>query len=125
MEGLIDLQMAGDLDRKYFLAFLKGLSQIKFKDSLHKVKEVKAKQYGNTGQVEDDEEDVDLGFLYQNLFDPLTTSPDEFNQLVENTMRVISEIVAMNFDKDQLEEYLVKKVSAREDSKKAISLFWK
>ena len=39
--------MAGDLDRKYFLAFLKGLSQIKFKDSLKKVKEVKAKQYGN------------------------------------------------------------------------------
>ena len=40
-------------------------------------------------------------------------------------MRLISEIVAMNFDKDQLEQYLVKKVSAREDSKKAISLFWK
>ena len=40
-------------------------------------------------------------------------------------MRAISEIVAMNFDKDQLEQYLVKKVSAREDSKKAISLFWK
>ena len=40
-------------------------------------------------------------------------------------MRLISEIVAMNFDKDQLEQYLIKKVSAREDSKKAISLFWK
>ena len=64
MEGLIDLEMAGDLDRKYFLAFLKGLSTIKFKDAFKKVKEAKAKQYSGSGQVEDDEEDVDLGFLY-------------------------------------------------------------
>ncbi len=40
-------------------------------------------------------------------------------------MRVISEIVSNNFEKEQLEQYLVRKVSAREDSKKAISLFWK
>jgi hypothetical protein len=26
------LELAGDMDRKYFLAFLKGLSQIKYKD---------------------------------------------------------------------------------------------
>ena len=54
--------MAGDLDRKYFLAFLKGLSQIKFKDAYKKVREQKSLQYGNTGEEED--EDVDLGFLY-------------------------------------------------------------
>ena len=64
MEGLTDLEMAGDLDRKYFLAFLKGLSQIKFKDAFKKVKEANAKQYKGTGSAEDEEEDVDLGFLY-------------------------------------------------------------
>ena len=106
--------MAGDLDRKYFLAFLKGLSQIKFKDAFKKVKDAKSNQHGNT--AEEEEEDVDLGFLYQNLFDPHTTSPDEFNTLVENTLRVLSEIVANNFSKEDLEQYLVRKVSAREDS---------
>ena len=40
-------------------------------------------------------------------------------------MRVISEIVSMNFDKDDLDQYLNRKVNAREDSKKAISIFWK
>ena len=45
MEGLTDLEMAGDLDRKYFLAFLKGLSQIKFKDAFKKVREANARQY--------------------------------------------------------------------------------
>ena len=43
VEGLIDLQMAGDLDRKHLLAFLKGLSQIKFKEAFKKVKESKSK----------------------------------------------------------------------------------
>ena len=88
------------------------------------MRDAKANQHGS-GQAEDEEEDVDLGFLYSNLFDPHTTSPDEFNQLVENTMHVISDIVSMNFEKEQLDEYLVRKVSGREDSKKAISLFWK
>lgn len=32
MENGINLEFAGDLDRKYFLAFLKGLAQIKYKD---------------------------------------------------------------------------------------------
>jgi len=37
MEGLIDLEIAGEIDRKFFLAFLKGLTQIKFKSQLKKV----------------------------------------------------------------------------------------
>ena len=48
MEGLIDLEIAGDLDRKIFLAFLKGLSQVKFKNQFAKVQAAKAKQRGNT-----------------------------------------------------------------------------
>lgn len=32
MENTINLELAGDMDRKYFLAFLKGLCQIKYKD---------------------------------------------------------------------------------------------
>ena len=40
-------------------------------------------------------------------------------------MRMISEIVSLNMDKEQLEKYLARKVSAREETKKAISLFWK
>ena len=43
MEGLIDLELAGDLDRKFFLAFLKGLTQIKFKSNFAKVQALKAK----------------------------------------------------------------------------------
>lgn len=44
---------------------------------------------------------------------------------MENTLRVLSDIVANNFSKEELEQYLSRKVSAREDSQKAISLFWK
>ena len=40
-------------------------------------------------------------------------------------MRMISEIVSLNMDKEQLEKYLARKVSAREETKKAIVLFWK
>ena len=40
-------------------------------------------------------------------------------------MRVISEIISLNMDKDTLEKYLTRKVSARDDIKKAISMFWK
>ena len=39
MEGLIDLEIAGEIDRKFFLAFLKGLTQIKFKNQLKKVQQ--------------------------------------------------------------------------------------
>ena len=40
-------------------------------------------------------------------------------------MRVISEIISLNMDKDTLEKYMTRKISAREDTKKAISMFWK
>ena len=50
---------------------------------------------------------------------------DQFNQLVESTMRLMSEIVSLNVDKEQLDKYLARKVSGREETKKAISIFWK
>lgn len=31
MEGLIDLELATELDRKVYLAFLRGLTKIKFR----------------------------------------------------------------------------------------------
>ena len=34
MEGLIDLELASELDRKIYLAFLKGLTQIKFRSQI-------------------------------------------------------------------------------------------
>ena len=34
-------------------------------------------------------------------------------------------MVSLNMDKDQLEKYLSRKVSGREETKKAISIFWK
>ena len=63
MEGLIDLELAGDIDRKYFLAFLKGLAQIKFRTNFEKVQARKEKQRGNE-EAEDDEDHVDLEYLY-------------------------------------------------------------
>ena len=51
--------------------------------------------------------------------------PDTFNQLVDSGMRLLSEMVSLNMDKEQLDKYLTRKVSAREDTKKAITLFWK
>ena len=36
MEGLIDLEQASELDRKIYLAFLKGLTQIKFRAQFRK-----------------------------------------------------------------------------------------
>lgn len=62
MEGLIDLELAGEIDRKYFLAFLKGLTQMRFRKHFEKVKLSK----GLTDLQ--DEEPVDLNFLYQNFF---------------------------------------------------------
>ena len=55
MEHTINLRAAGDLERKYFLAFLKGLSGIKFRDSFAKV----AKSNG-----EEAPEVIELEFLY-------------------------------------------------------------
>ena len=40
-------------------------------------------------------------------------------------MRLISELVSLNMEKEQLDKYLARKVSAREETKKAISIFWK
>ena len=68
---------------------------------------------------------VDLEYLYTNLFDGTGIQGDQFNQLVESTLRLISEIVSLNMEKDQLEGYLSRKVSAREETKKAIAIFWK
>ena len=45
--------------------------------------------------------------------------------MVESTLRLISEIVSLNMDKEQLEGYLSRKVSAREETKRAIAIFWK
>ena len=40
-------------------------------------------------------------------------------------MRLISELVSLNMDKEQLEKYMGRKVSARDETKKAITLYWK
>ena len=36
MEGLIDLELASEVERKVYLAFLKGLMQIKFRSQIKK-----------------------------------------------------------------------------------------
>lgn len=101
MDNLINLELAGDLDRKYFLAFLKGLCQIKYKDLYTKLK-IKE------GEALDTQ--MDLEFLYANLFDPDQFSADQFNQLVESGMRVIADLLEMNMSKEALDEYLSRKV---------------
>jgi len=68
---------------------------------------------------------MDLEFLYANLFDPDQFSADTFNQLVENGMHVISDLLEMNLSKEALEEYLNRKVQAREETRKVIAQFWK
>ena len=50
---------------------------------------------------------------------------EEFNTLADTTMRLISEMISLNMDKETLEKYLSRKVTARDDIKKAISMFWK
>jgi hypothetical protein len=60
MENVINLEQASDMDRKYFLAFLKGLCQIKYKDIYTKLKIKEGEQLDNQ---------MDLEFLYSNLFD--------------------------------------------------------
>ena len=123
MEGLIDLELAADLDRKFFLAFLKGLTQIKFKSQLAKVEQAHSR--GQAQGEQEDGEHVDLPYLYENLFAQSSISPEEFNTLTESTLRLVSEIVSLNMDKESLDKYLTRKVSAREDTKKAIQIFWK
>lgn len=40
-------------------------------------------------------------------------------------MRVIADLVEMNMSKDTLEEYLNRRVQAREETRKVIVQFWK
>lgn len=110
------LEAASDIDRKYFLAFLKGLCQIKYKDLYTKLR---------IAEGEAIEENMTLEFLYSNLFDPASVSADTFNQLVESGMQLIGELLEKNPSKDGLDTYLQRKVQAREETKKTIILFWK
>ena len=70
-----------DTDRKYLLAFFKGLCQVQYKDLFAKLR---------LKQQEVVDETMDLEFLYAQLFQPRQMSPEEFNSLVENGMRLIS-----------------------------------
>ena len=44
---------------------------------------------------------------------------------MEATLRLLSELVSLNMDKEQLERYMTRKVSGRDETKKAIAIFWK
>ena len=105
---------AGSMDRKYFYAFVKGLTNIKYKEAFLRSK----KDF-------DLDESMDLQFLYANLFNDQETSLDQFNKLVESCLQVIEVIVQNNMTKDQLEEFLTNQVQAKEDHKKQIATFWK
>ena len=71
MEGLIDLELAGELERKIFLAFLKGMSQIKFRSQFRKLnsqKQHRASGAAADDAADDESETIDLEYLYTNLF---------------------------------------------------------
>lgn len=55
----------GGMDKKYFYAFIKGLSTIKYKEYFEKSK---------AASGGDSEENMDLQFLYSNLFNEQETS---------------------------------------------------
>ena len=40
-------------------------------------------------------------------------------------MRVITEVVEKNMDKDRLDQFLQVKIVGKDDTKKAISMWWK
>ena len=40
-------------------------------------------------------------------------------------MRLISEVVAQNMDKEKLDSFIAAKVQGKEETKKAISMWWK
>ena len=67
MEGLIDLEIASEIERKIYLAFLKGLTQIKFRSQFKKESQAK-KRMGGEDQQQIEEQEVDLEYLYTNLF---------------------------------------------------------
>ena len=91
MESSVNLEAAGEIDRKYFLAFLKGLAQIKYKDLYSKLR---AREGETSEQV------IELEVLYQDLFDPNSFPADKFNSLVEGGMRVITELLEANMNKE-------------------------
>ncbi len=64
---------------------------------------------------------MDLEFLYSNLFDQNVTSADAFNHLVENGMQVIATLLELNLSKDALEDYLQRKVQGTDDIRKVIA----
>jgi len=68
---------------------------------------------------------MDLQFLYNNLFDKDETSPEDFNKLVDSCSQLLEVLVQSNFVKEDLDSYLSKQVSAKEDFKKSIQQFWK
>jgi hypothetical protein len=59
------------------------------------------------------------------LFDQDQFSADQFNQLVEGGMRIITDLLEANMSKEQLEEYLQVKVAGRDETRKVILQFWK
>ena len=122
MEGMIDLRGANTLERKFVLAFLKGLASIKFRDIF---KKAEAERQKGKSEKQETEPDIDIGFLYENLFNPQDLTPDAFNKLVENGMRAIQEIVSQNMNKDTLDGFLTAKVQAKDETKKAVSMWWK
>ena len=66
MEGLIDLELAAEVERKVYLAFLKGLTQIKFRNQFKKLEQSKKK--AATANDDPEDTDIDLEYLYTNLF---------------------------------------------------------
>ena len=83
MEGQATIRIdAGGLDRKYFYAFIKGLTNIKYKQAFLRSK----KDF-------DMDESMDLEFLYSNLFNSEETSLEQFNKLVDASLKVVEVIV--------------------------------
>jgi len=107
MEGLIDLRGTNALERKFVLAFLKGLASIKYRDIFKRAEAEKRKGKQESTEAEPE---IDVSFLYENLFNPQEVQPDQFNKLVENGMRLINEVVTHNMDKEQLDNFLAVKV---------------
>jgi len=112
MENQIDLTAASDLDRKFFLAFLKGLASIKYERLLAQVA---------IENHEPEPDHMDIEFLYSNLFNPNVTTSETFNTLVENCMRVISDLLEKNASKQTMEEYIGLRIVGSEDVKKVIA----
>ena len=85
MEGLIDLELAGELERKIFLAFLKGMSQIKFRSQFRKLHSSSTRKQHRVGgaaaeePAEDESESIDLEYLYTNLFQGTSLQSEQFN----------------------------------------------